>query len=71
MEFHPSHLEDLRKSGLTDATIANAGFYTIPPHQRNKEIGYACPGVNSLYAIRQLNLIFSKPINKRVKNDDK
>ena len=31
LHFHPDHLTDLRKSGLTDQTIRSAGVYSIRP----------------------------------------
>jgi hypothetical protein len=30
-DFHPEHLADLRKSGLSDATIAQAGLKSVRP----------------------------------------
>ena len=34
--FHPEHLADLRKSGLTDETIQMAGVYSIAPGDINR-----------------------------------
>ena len=38
--FHPGHLADLRKSGLSDETILNHGIKSIPPRDINKIFGY-------------------------------
>jgi len=45
------HLEDLRKSGLSDESIIAAGFRTIPPGDIARHIGYDIPDVNSAYEI--------------------
>ena len=37
--LHPEHLADLRKSGLTDATIAAAGVWTVRPGDIGKKLG--------------------------------
>ena len=37
--FHPDHLADLRKSGLSDETIFAAGIKTIPPRDIAKRVG--------------------------------
>ena len=34
--LHPAHLEDLRRSALTDETIQAAGVYTVSPGERCK-----------------------------------
>lgn len=49
--LHPTHLEDLRKSGLSDETIREAGFQTVIPCDINKEIGWNVPGLTSCYRI--------------------
>jgi hypothetical protein len=35
----PAHLADLRRSGLTDATIEAAGIYTVTPDEIGKKLG--------------------------------
>jgi hypothetical protein len=47
--FHPEHLTDLRKSGLDDETIEQAGIYSVRPADISKIT--ATPGVESLLAI--------------------
>lgn len=49
MNLHPDHLAELKKSGLTDATIEAAGIYTVPPSQINKVMGRNAP-ITSLLA---------------------
>ena len=51
MNFHPDHLADLRKSGLSDETIEQSGIKTIPPGQINKRLGINIPGLSSAYEI--------------------
>ncbi len=41
--IHPTHLEDLRKSGLTDATIAHAGLYTATSEILRRLAGLRVP----------------------------
>lgn len=51
-ELHPEHLADLRKSGLTDATIATQKIRTIPPSLIDQLAGFRVPAaVTSAYAI--------------------
>ncbi len=38
--LHPAHLEDLRKSGLSDETILEAGIKSVPPRDIDKIFGY-------------------------------
>jgi Domain of unknown function (DUF3854) len=45
--FHPEHLVDLRKSGLTDDTIAELGIYTARPGDISKLIGWNPESVTS------------------------
>lgn len=40
ISFHPDHLADLRHSGLNDATIDQAGFYSAPPADIPKILGF-------------------------------
>lgn len=47
----PDHRLDLRKSGLTDATINAAGIAAIPAGDIDKAIGYNIPEVISAYRI--------------------
>ena len=49
--LHPAHLEDLRKSGLNDTTIANAGIASVPPDMFFKKLGFNIPNLMSLYEI--------------------
>jgi hypothetical protein len=39
LPIHPLHLQDLRKNGLTDKTILEAGIYSCPPGDINKILG--------------------------------
>jgi len=47
--FHSEHLADLRKSGLSDETIEQAGLSSVRPNDISKVT--AVPGVTSLLAI--------------------
>lgn len=49
--FHPDHLIDLRKSGLSDETIKQANIQTVPPDQINKRLGFNISGLSSMYEI--------------------
>jgi hypothetical protein len=49
--FHPDHLTDLRRSGLSDETIQTAGINTIPPKDISKRLGYNPQGLTSMYEI--------------------
>lgn len=49
--FHPNHLIDLRKSGLSDETIEQSGIKTVPSGQINKRLGFNLPGLTSCYEI--------------------
>jgi hypothetical protein len=50
--FHPDHLDDLRKSGLNDETIERAEISTVmPPRQINKKLGFTMAGLSSMYEI--------------------
>lgn len=49
--FHPNHLTDLRKSGLSDETITAGGFQSVPPRLIRKKLGFDFPDLNSLYEI--------------------
>ncbi len=45
------HYEDLRRSGLLDGTIQEAGIKSVPPDQINKELGSGRNGISSAYEI--------------------
>jgi putative DNA primase/helicase len=47
----PDHRIDLRKSGLSDATIATAGIEAVPPGDFKRVLGYDIPDVISAYRI--------------------
>jgi hypothetical protein len=47
---HPTHLEDLRRSGLSDETIRAARIYTVPPRDIGKKLGGGDSGIESLLA---------------------
>jgi hypothetical protein len=50
--FHPLHIEDLRKSGLSDSAIEKSGIRTVfPPSEINKKIGFNMSGLISCYQI--------------------
>ena len=49
--FHPSHLADLRKSGLSDETIIQHGIKSVRPKDINKKVGFDIPGLISAYEI--------------------
>jgi hypothetical protein len=49
--LHPDHRADLRKSGLTDETIAAQKIRTIPPHMIDPLLGFETPKVVSAYLI--------------------
>src|SRR4030043_1463281 len=50
LSLHPAHLEDLRKSGLLDETIREAGIYSVPPRGISKKLEGHFPKVESLLA---------------------
>jgi hypothetical protein len=45
------HLADLRKSGLSDATIERQKFRTVPPHMIDHLLGFSTPKVVSAYVL--------------------
>jgi hypothetical protein len=47
----PEHLADLRKSGLTDDTIASQLIRSVPPHMIPQLLGFDAPKVTSAYLI--------------------
>jgi hypothetical protein len=48
--LHPDHLKDLRKSGLSDQTIQEAGIYSVPPCEIAKKLAFNSPKIGSLLA---------------------
>jgi len=48
VKFHPEHLEDLAKSGLTEATITVLGIHSGPPMDIKTRFGRDPKGVNSI-----------------------
>jgi len=48
--LHPLHLEDLRRSGLTDETIREHGIYSVPPRDISKKLEGRFPKVESALA---------------------
>ncbi len=67
--IHPTHLADLRKSGLSDATITQAGLYTARPHDLARLCGRQVPnGTSGLvipYATDFQRVKFFPPITSR------
>ena len=55
----PSHIEDLRKSGLNDETIQEAGLKSVPPRLINKILGFNAK-INSLLEIPYPGTDFSR-----------
>lgn len=49
--FHSLHLEDLKRSGLSDSTIEQAAFHSVPPNDINKQMGFNIPSLTSCYEI--------------------
>jgi Domain of unknown function (DUF3854) len=49
--LHPHHLSDLRKSGLTDETIALQNIRTVPRHMMDQLLGFRPPTVEHAYLI--------------------
>lgn len=49
--FHAAHLEDLRKSGLSDKTIIQHGIKSVRPADITKRAGFDIPGLVSAYII--------------------
>lgn len=48
--LHPQHLQDLRKSDLSDETIREACIYSVTPRDINKKLGFNDPSVESMMA---------------------
>lgn len=51
MPLDPLHLEDLRKSGLSDQTIIEAGIESVSLSDIRKRVGFDIPGLSSCYEI--------------------
>ncbi|ODS34505.1 MAG: ATPase [Candidatus Scalindua rubra] len=51
MALAPEHYQDLKKSGLSDDTIKEAGIKSVPPDQINKKLGFNVDGLISMYEI--------------------
>ncbi len=76
LSLSPQHLEDLRKSGLTDDTIQEADIKSVPPNQINKKLGSSRNGISSAYEIpydsEYSNLrMYYEPGKEYEKNGDK
>ena len=50
--FHPAHLADLAKSGLSAATILELDIRTIPPQWIKKHLGLDNPSIESLLCFK-------------------
>jgi hypothetical protein len=51
VSLSPDHIEDLRKSGISDGSIRAAGLYTVPPDEIKRKLGYDPPLIKSLLGI--------------------
>jgi hypothetical protein len=51
LSLAPEHYADLKKSGLSDDTIREAGIKSVPPDQINKKLGFNVHGLVSMYEI--------------------
>lgn len=51
MSLAPSHYDDLKRSGLIDKTIEDAGIKTVRPADINKKLGFNVHGIQSMYEI--------------------
>ena len=51
MNLHPSHMADLKKSGLSDEMIQAAGIYSVRPGDISKKLGINDTRITSLMAI--------------------
>lgn len=49
--LHPDHLQDLRRSGLSDETILEAGIRSVPPNEIRQRLGFDIPGTKSCMEI--------------------
>ncbi|MFH0813441.1 MAG: DUF3854 domain-containing protein [Pseudomonadota bacterium] len=78
MNLHPDHLENLRRSGLSDETILEAGIESVPPDEIGKicleSVGYVPAGITSMYRIpypRVNGFCRHKPLYKEGKGEPK
>lgn len=51
LSLHPLHLDDLKRSGLSDETILMAGIQSVPPAEIKKLLGFEPDGLSSAYII--------------------
>lgn len=51
LSLFPQHLEDLRRSGLSDDTIIEAGIKSVPPNRIDKRLKFSIPGLISMYEV--------------------
>ncbi len=51
LNLAPEHYADLKKSGLSDDTIREAGIKAVPPDQINKKLDFNVHGLVSMYEI--------------------
>lgn len=51
LSLHPLHLEDLKRSGLSDETILRAGIRSVPPAEIKKLLGFEPQKLISAYLI--------------------
>jgi putative DNA primase/helicase len=51
MAIATEHYKDLKKSGLLDDTIREAGIKSVPPDQINKKLGFNILELDSMYEI--------------------
>jgi len=51
LTLSPVHYADLKRSGLSDDTITEAGFATVPPRAIRKRLGFDFPDLGSVYEI--------------------
>jgi hypothetical protein len=54
LSLHPGHLADLRKSGLLDETIREAGIYSVRPSDIIKKVGFNDTRIESVMAFPYL-----------------
>ncbi len=56
----PEHIEDLKKSGLTDEIILKAGIKSVRPADITKKLGFSIPDIVSMYEIPYPQCDFSR-----------
>jgi hypothetical protein len=67
MSLHPDHLADLRKSGLSDDTIAAMLVYSMSPAELMHFLGNAAPGIESAMAFPYFDAAGNKNGFTRIK----